>query len=120
MDDDEVDFIIEAVEFAAREGHRFLPLYRFDIRTGAWSHREPTKADERLSLQAALSSTEVTRTERPAAERRSLYASYLDEARRAASNLPADAGDLHSLGDEAGELQYFVLPVSSHSEEFGP
>jgi hypothetical protein len=119
MDDAEADFMIDAVEFAAREGHRFLPLYRFDIHTGAWSHRQPTEADERLSLEAALSSTEVTRTARPEAERRALYTRYLEEAERWASTLPTDAGALQSLADEAGELQYFVLPASSLGDRVG-
>jgi selenocysteine lyase/cysteine desulfurase len=119
MDDAEADFIIDAVDFAAREGHRFLPLYRFDIHTGAWSHREPTEGDEPLSLEAALSSTEVARTDRPVAERRALYAHYLEEAERLASTLPSEPGDVHQLGDEAGELQYFVLPASSWEDTTG-
>jgi hypothetical protein len=119
MDDAEADFVIDAVAFAARKGHRFLPFYRFDVRTGAWSHREPTEEDEPLSLEAALSSTEVTRTARPVAERRALYARYLEEARQVAATLPGDAGELRRLGDEAGELQYFVLPASSCEDRVG-
>jgi selenocysteine lyase/cysteine desulfurase len=35
----EVDFLLDAVAFVARHGHRFLPLYRFDWRSGAWTWR---------------------------------------------------------------------------------
>ncbi len=49
----------------------------------------------------------------PVEERRARYTRYLEEAASFASTLPGEAGDLHRLADEAGELQYFVLPVSS-------
>ena len=32
------DFITDAVDLVASEGHRLLPEYRFDPRTGQWSH----------------------------------------------------------------------------------
>lgn len=37
MSNQEFEFIIEAVEFIASYGQRFLPLYRFDFKTGIWS-----------------------------------------------------------------------------------
>lgn len=40
LDDDEFEFLIQAVEFIAANGHLFLPLYSFCWRTGAWRHRE--------------------------------------------------------------------------------
>jgi selenocysteine lyase/cysteine desulfurase len=36
---EEVDFLLDAIEFVAERGARFLPLYAFDWRTGAWSWR---------------------------------------------------------------------------------
>ncbi|MBN2801082.1 MAG: aminotransferase class V-fold PLP-dependent enzyme [Deltaproteobacteria bacterium] len=33
-------FIVEAVRFVARDGWRFLPLYKFDAARGLWHHRE--------------------------------------------------------------------------------
>ncbi len=35
---DELDFILSAVEFVAEHGQKFVALYSFDWRTGAWSH----------------------------------------------------------------------------------
>jgi selenocysteine lyase/cysteine desulfurase len=113
MDDAEADFVIDAVEFVAREGHRFLSLYSFDLETGAWAHRDAEDADERLSLEAALASGEVACTALPAGVRRARYRQYLDEAARLVAALPREAGDLRRLEDEAGELQYFALPASS-------
>ncbi len=116
MDDAEADFIVDAVDFVAREGHRFLPLYRFDLQTGAWAHRDAGTEPERLCLEAALSSTEVGVSALPVKERSAHYTQYLEEAVRLASTLSGDAGELHRLADEAGELQYFVLPASSHRD----
>ncbi len=119
MDDADADFLIDAVGFVAREGHRFLPLYSFDLETGAWAHRDARGTEERLSLEAALSSREVAGTALPAEERRSRYRQYLDEAERLAATLPRDAGARHRLEDEAGELQYFVLPAPPPAEPPG-
>ncbi len=116
MDDAEADFVVDAVEFVAREGHRFLPLYHFDLASGSWAHRGVVDADERLSLEAALSSGQVPLTALPVDVRRALYHQYLDEAARLAGALPGEAGEPRRLEDEAGELQYFVLPPTSDAE----
>jgi selenocysteine lyase/cysteine desulfurase len=117
MDDAEADFIVDAVDFVAREGHRFLPLYHFDLQTGAWAHRDPGPEPDRLCLEAALSSSEVAPSALPASERRALYARYLEEAARLSEAQSGEAGELHRLDAEAGELQYFVLPTSSQRKE---
>ncbi|RJF72229.1 aminotransferase class V-fold PLP-dependent enzyme [Deinococcus cavernae] len=36
--DEEVEFILKALEFVAEYGERFVPLYHFDWHSGAWSH----------------------------------------------------------------------------------
>jgi selenocysteine lyase/cysteine desulfurase len=40
MSDTVVDYIIEAVHLVATRGARLLPEYRFDPRSGMWSHRD--------------------------------------------------------------------------------
>ena len=54
MDDVEAGFVMDAVEFVAEHGHRFLRLYAFDPATGAWSHREYRETHAAFSLDAAL------------------------------------------------------------------
>lgn len=34
---EEMEFVVAAIKFIAKHGHRFLPLYHFDWRTGAWN-----------------------------------------------------------------------------------
>ncbi|GAB4848741.1 hypothetical protein Ancab_003468 [Ancistrocladus abbreviatus] len=40
MSKEEVNFILEAVEFIADYGQRFLPLYHFNWKTGSWSFKK--------------------------------------------------------------------------------
>ena len=54
MDDAEVDFLIDAVAFLADHGLRFLPLYDFDIASGAWVHRDGRQEPLAFGLDAAL------------------------------------------------------------------
>ncbi|MED6197770.1 hypothetical protein PIB30_059755 [Stylosanthes scabra] len=36
MDEEDLEFILAAIEFVAINGQRFLPLYSFDLRNGRW------------------------------------------------------------------------------------
>lgn len=47
MDDLEVDFLLDAVEFVARYGELFLPLYDFDLFDGAWSKKVDATVDRK-------------------------------------------------------------------------
>jgi selenocysteine lyase/cysteine desulfurase len=111
MDDAEADYVIRALLFLADEGVRFLPLYRFDDRTGGWIHRDDVDTDSRFSLASALRVAPVVRTALSEEERRRRYRVNLDAARTLAATLAA-AGDPDAsrLEGEMGELQYFRLP----------
>jgi hypothetical protein len=110
MDDAEAGFLIDAVAFLAREGERFVPLYRFDLDSGVWVHREAGEAMPPLSLADAL----AARTE-PAPlspeQRAAYYADTLAEAEAWAARL--DAGESAALDGELGELQFFTLPAEA-------
>ncbi len=90
MDDLDLSYLCRAVEFLADHGPRFIPLYRFDLGTGAWSHRDAAEGEPpRFGLECAL---EARREELPGIsrdERSALYESYLAEARRLADALSA-------------------------------
>ncbi|KAJ0393070.1 hypothetical protein ATCC90586_003415 [Pythium insidiosum] len=38
MEDDEVEYILDAIHFIAEHGWRFLPQYKFNHKSGAWKH----------------------------------------------------------------------------------
>jgi selenocysteine lyase/cysteine desulfurase len=111
MDDVEADYIIDAVHFLAREGHRFLGLYDFDLATGTWKHRHATTTLPRFSLEAALDNPEGEPATLSLPLRRQLYRHYMAEAQKVAGRLRTEPRtELTSLGGELGDLQFFALP----------
>jgi selenocysteine lyase/cysteine desulfurase len=117
---DEVrDYIIEAVEFIAEEGWRFLPDYRFDQVSGLWRHRggpvEPPLRLAQLSFDAD-GTLRYPHHEDRAPE--SILPTYLDEARRLAgerSHWDLDDEGSHEatvrrLGEGFEHLRWFELP----------
>jgi selenocysteine lyase/cysteine desulfurase len=114
MDDVEADYVIDAIDFLARDGHRFLPLYRFDPASGAWSHRREVESCREFSLQAALCATHFGATALTETDRRDRYRAALDFARDEARRLAVEASpESYTLPGEAGELQFFALPKAS-------
>ncbi len=111
MDDAEADYVIGAVHFVARHGHRFLELYDFDLRTGTWRHRQSTAEPPDFSLDAALGH-ERTEPALPPPLRQQLYDHYMTEAHRWLDRLGDSEGSA-SLGGELAELQFFSLPGGS-------
>lgn len=45
MSNDELEFILAALEFIAMYGQRFLPLYNFSLRSGSWSYKKKALQD---------------------------------------------------------------------------
>ena len=109
MDDAEADYVIDAVEFVATHGYRFLPLYSFDANTGHWCHRQHQEQHEAFSLDAALAAGPQGGTSLPLEARRALYQRCLEEARTWASRLgePKVQTETMELATPFGELQFF-------------
>lgn len=108
MDDAEAGFVMDAVEFIAEHGHRFLQLYAFDPETGAWSHREYQERHAPFSLDAALAASGCDETALPVETRAKLYAECLREAREWADRLGEPAGPAQQPEAVSfGELQFF-------------
>jgi selenocysteine lyase/cysteine desulfurase len=111
MDDAEADYVIEAVNFLAQEGHRFLNLYDFDLASGTWKHRFVASTLPEFSLDAALAGEQSEPATLTLPLRRQLYRHYLAEARKIADRLRTESpAKLASLGGELADLQFFALP----------
>jgi selenocysteine lyase/cysteine desulfurase len=111
MDDAEANYVIEAVNFLAREGHQFLALYDFDLASGTWVHKYASTTLPEFSLDAAL----ATRHGEPATLslplRKQLYRHYISEAQKIADRLRSEPeAKLRTLEGELGELQFFAMP----------
>lgn len=111
MDDDEANYVIDAVHFIADHGFRFLPLYDFDLSTGTWSHKQDCCQLPRFELDAALRYRKGERATLSLPLRKQLYDHYMTEARRWVERLSEEGpGAVESLEGELGELQFFSLP----------
>jgi selenocysteine lyase/cysteine desulfurase len=95
--DDEVEFLLSAIEFVAEHGERFLGHYHFDWMSGAWTHD---------SDQPPL---DLFGHERPATDPGPVpYAAYLAGARRVVETL-GPAGERRGLPDHVpAELVFFT------------
>lgn len=114
MDDIEVDFILDAVEFIASQGYRFLPLYNFDFHSGIWLHKFDCVCLEGFSLDAALDCCGYQSRSLSTEERKMLYSAYVGEAQKLASELASEqAHDEHQVEAELESLKFFSVPESS-------
>ncbi|MFN3597066.1 MAG: aminotransferase class V-fold PLP-dependent enzyme [Rubricoccaceae bacterium] len=109
MDDAEAAFVAEAVAFVARRGACFLPLYAFDVASGAWTHREAVPPRRAFSLAAALGAPPpAPPAPQPPEARRARYASALAEAERLAETL-GEPATLRRLADEDVPDVFFAV-----------
>jgi hypothetical protein len=114
MDDIETDYILNAIDFVANQGYRFLPLYNFDMHTGAWLHKADSGCLEGFSLDAALDCGGYQSRALSEGERKLLYSAYLHEAETLAAELASEqAPEEHSLDAELETLKFFSVPEPS-------
>jgi len=114
MDDLEVGYILEAIDFVAKQGYRFLPLYNFDVHSGSWLHKADPVRLEGFSLEAALECPGYQGRVLSEGERKMLYGAYLEEATRLADELAREqAPEEHELEDELERLKFFSVPQKS-------
>ena len=110
MDDAEVGFIIDAVEFVAAKGHLFLALYNFDLQSGLWTHKDAIVESDGL-LGEGLRITRHTDGPPTALARASCYADYLVQANELAEQLGLEpAGQEQTLAADIEPLRFFTLP----------
>jgi selenocysteine lyase/cysteine desulfurase len=118
MDDIEIDYILDAVDFVAEHGHLFMPLYHFDLYTGSWTHKADCVALEPFSLEAALECGGYQSRSLGPGARRHLYAAFLAEARELAQELAAELPpEEFQLEAELEELKFFSVPQPSVGNE---
>ena len=116
MDEAEADYVIDAVHFLAREGHRFLNLYNFDLATGTWSHKHAVGNLPEFSLDEALANQEGEPATLSLPLRQQLYRHYLSEAQKIADRLRNEPQvKLASLDGDLADLQFFAMPEDERS-----
>lgn len=106
-------FILEAVDFIASEGWRFLPDYAFDPVTGVWRHRDAVPAAAAGLAAVSYVDGRLTWAADRRTEPESAFAGYLLEARRlAAARDGRGAGgvDPREMAPDWESLRWFPLP----------
>ncbi|BAL89093.1 putative aminotransferase [Actinoplanes missouriensis 431] len=109
------DYLIEAVLLIARYGARLLPQYRFDPRTGRWTHLRHTRpavhlADLRLDADGTVTMPPVAPVADPSTAEADL-AGYLVEAQSILSAAPVPDDGFHpGLPPAFEKLRWFLLP----------
>lgn len=80
--DDEVEFILSAVEFVAQYGERFVSLYQFNWESGAWTHPQDAAPPSLFGSEGPERGAGVVP-----------YGQYLLEAKLIAVGLEASGGE---------------------------
>ncbi|MFC3743791.1 aminotransferase class V-fold PLP-dependent enzyme [Paractinoplanes deccanensis] len=106
ISDTAAGYLIEAVALIARHGANLLPEYRFDPRTGRWTHLRHAEPEVRLS-DVWLD----TPAAQPVTVGEDALAGYLDEARAVLTSrrAPVDGVRL-ALPPAFEKLRWFLLP----------
>jgi hypothetical protein len=111
MDDIEVDYILDAIEFVAENGSCLLSLYDFDIGSGIWTHKQDDVELPGLSISAAVEQSSDPVPVLDAGERQQLYQSFLAEARRLVDEaVEEDSISEVELSGDMEKLRFFELP----------
>jgi selenocysteine lyase/cysteine desulfurase len=105
--EEEVDFICRSILFVAEHGKKFLPRYRFDIRTGAWRHRDFVPPRIPFGLEEALSGEPRRQHREDNPDLGRLFEEYLGEARQHADSIGSGWSEADLKTTEA-ELIPFV------------
>jgi selenocysteine lyase/cysteine desulfurase len=105
------EFLLAAVHFVAREGHKLLPLYDFDPCSGLWSHRALREQPTLRLHELCYRTGRLQYPSRHANEPESALEGYLKLAENIVSAV--QDGDLEptlALSRDFEELRWFPLP----------
>lgn len=105
LSQEDIDYILQAIEFIAREGHLFLQKYIFSMKTAEWKYGGFAQRTPDFSLEESFRYQTVSADEIPA-----LRTSYLKEAKTIAETLKKHTPPPYGVDDgELEELKYFYF-----------
>jgi len=104
IDDATFAFLLDALAFVAEHGARFVPLYRLDWSSGAWTHQ--ADAEPECGFDSASWRPIARSTAAPGED----YARYLDEAQALADELAAPTGGPSAPEGLDAALVTFLTP----------
>ena len=108
------EFLLQAVDFVAEYGWKFLPDYRFDPESGQWRHRRGRPSAVMTLEDVSYRSGKMEYRTRTATEPEWVLESYLKEALACAevvqSMEPSEIEDDPPLSEDFEHLRWFPLP----------
>ncbi len=109
---EDIDYMLKAVEFIAREGRHFLKKYVFNIETGEWSHKGYQDHPPVFSLDYDFRPDAVRPDQIP-----ELRSRYLAEAQRLAAQVKSEPGPAFTRDSEDIEDMKFFYYIHKKSEK---
>ncbi len=109
MEPEEVQYMIDVVDFVANHGHLFMTDYHFDLKSGLWSHKQAKSldADFLTGLYEGEKEAEPAAT---VLQRTAYYENSLRQAYERAYALSRKSlGECCDLGSDLEKLRFFSL-----------
>ena len=108
------DFILDAVDFVAEHGWKFLPYYRFEPNTGQWYHQKGHPEPSMRLGNVRYDSGKMEYRTRHATEPEWALQGYLEESKAWLKKIEADREDKQfpelGLNQDFESLRWFLLP----------
>ena len=101
LDEETVDYLIDAIELIAEFGHRMLPYYQYDAAHGVWRY-QGIEADAPLSLNFDQSDSTPEKLATP-------LQAFIQQARPILENPPGEKCEQPILSAEGENLRWFKL-----------
>jgi selenocysteine lyase/cysteine desulfurase len=116
------DYLIDAVDLLARQGHRLLPHYRFDPATGLWRHHVHDSGPAPQPTLISFTPQGPTLPPHPTAAGEEVLSGQLSAARALLQALPDVVEDGPTgLPADFEALRWFPLPVAClEGQRLGP
>ncbi len=118
ISDSVFQFIIDAVDFLASEGWRFLPHYRFDPVSGVWRHRLAPQGTSLSLSEINYKSGKMQYRSQHITEPDDACLEYIVTARALAQKLKCEGSDIEPclLSSDLEKLRWFPLPGDEFEE----
>lgn len=114
------DFVLDAVELAATQGWRLLPLYHFRPESGLWTHRDGLHEAPLTLHDIHYEEGRMTYPSHRHREPESRLASYLEEAKLLFARPLDTAPPTPTVSDDFEHLRWFWLPEEIHETSSQP
>ena len=101
LDEETVDYLIDAIELIANYGHRMLPYYQYDAGSGVWRY-QGQEADAPMTLDIDIASDAPERVTTPLQE-------FIAQAKPILQNPPGEVCEQPILSSEGEILRWFKL-----------